>query len=165
MNPTAKLTELMDAIEFDSEELDSYFDRETGRIVRLDQSLMNAVEEGRGEELEDLPAWQQDDIEVAKTIVDARAGRFINPPDKFEFHEYRHMQRFIDSLDDAKAAEQLDRAIHGRGAFRFFKDTLYRLGIQDQWYRYRDEAIKRFVIEWAEANNVPYEDDTKKRKP
>jgi hypothetical protein len=67
-------------------------------------------------------------------------------------------------LPDVKAAEELWRAIKGHGAFHHFKDALYRLGIQDQWFGYRDQAIKAFVIGWAEANNVPYEDDIKDRK-
>lgn len=161
MNPTAKLTDLANALEFDSPEYTHYFDRDTGRIVTLEESILRAVENGEDEKLVDLADWQQEQVETAKAIVDADIGRFIHPPDKTEFREYSHMQRFIGSLDDAEAAEQLSRAIQGRGAFRYFKDTLYRLGIQDQWYRYRDEAIKRFVVRWAESNDVPYEDDAK----
>jgi hypothetical protein len=55
------------------------------------------------------------------------------------------------------------RAIKGKGAFRYFKDTINRLGLREQWFQYRDEALKEFVVEWAEANNVPYEDDLAKR--
>ena len=71
--------------------------------------------------------------------------RFIDAPDKFDFHEYRHMERFIRSIPDESNAEQLWRAIKGKGAFRSFKDTLHRLGIEDRWYRYRDEAMKDFI--------------------
>jgi hypothetical protein len=52
------------------------------------------------------------------------------------------MEEFIGSVADADAAEQLGRATRGKGAFRHFKDTLHRLSLQDQWYRYRDEAMK-----------------------
>lgn len=45
---------------------------------------------------------------------------------------YRHMEEFIGSVADADAADQLGRAIRGKGAFRYFKDTLHRLGLQDQ---------------------------------
>jgi hypothetical protein len=67
-------------------------------------------------------------------------------------------------LSDQETADQLWRAIKGKGAFRYFKDTLHRLGIQDEWYRCRDEAIKKFVIGWAEANHVLYEDNTAGRR-
>ena len=31
-----------------------------------------------------------------------------------------------------------------------------------QWFQYRDDAMKEFVVDWAEAKNIPYEDDLKK---
>jgi hypothetical protein len=74
------------------------------------------------------------------------------------------MERFIGSVENSQAAEELWRAIKGKGAFRYFKDTAHRLGLLDQWYRYRDEAAKEHVIAWAEANQVTVEDDTPKRK-
>jgi hypothetical protein len=33
------------------------------------------------------------------------------------------MERFIGTVENAEAAEQLWRAIKGKGAFRYFKDT------------------------------------------
>jgi len=111
-----------------------------------------------------MPDWQKGEVETARAIVNHSGDRFIDPPGKFEFNEYRHMERFIGALSDAKAAEELWRAIKSHGAFHHFKDTLHRLGIQDQWFGYRDEAMKEFVMAWAEVNNVPYEDDLKNRK-
>jgi len=164
MNPPAKLSELTDALEFESVDRRTYFDRHTGRIVSVEDSILSAVEEGGEEALRSLTDWQKEEVETARAIVNHSGDRFIDPPGKFEFNEYRHMERFIGALPDVKAAEQLWRAIKGHGAFHHFKDTLYRLGIQDQWFGYRDKAMKEFVIGWAEANNVPYEDDIKDRK-
>ncbi|HKW29000.1 MAG TPA: UPF0158 family protein [Verrucomicrobiae bacterium] len=164
MNPLARLSELMDALEFESVDRRTYFDRHTGRIVSVADDILSAVEEGDDEALTSVPGWQKEEVETAQAIVNHSGDRFIDPPGKFEFNEYRHMERFIGALPDAKAGEQLWRAIKGHGAFHHFKDTLYRLRIQDQWFGYRDEAMKAFVIDWAEANDVPYEDDIKDRK-
>ena len=164
MNPPAKLSELTDALQFESVDRRSYFDRHTGRIVTVADDILTAVEESEEEALRSLPDWQKEEVETARAIANDSGDRFIDPPGKFEFNEYRHMERFIEVLPDAKAAEELRRAIKGRGAFHHFKDTLYRLGIQDQWFGYRDEAMKRFVFGWAEANNVPYEDDIENQK-
>src|SRR5436853_636611 len=83
---------------------------------------------------------------------------------RVDLQEYRHMERFIRTEENAEIAEQLWRAIKGKGAFRYFKDTASRLGLLERWYQYRDDAMKEFVIEWAEAHNVPYENDIKARK-
>jgi hypothetical protein len=164
MNPPAKLSELMDALEFESVDRRTYFDRHTGRIVSVADGILSAVEEGEDEALRILTDWQKEEVETARAIVNHSGDRFIDPPGKFAFNEHRHLERFIEALPDAKTAEELWRAIKGHGAFHHFKDALYRLGIQDQWFGYRDKAMKEFVIGWAEANNVPCEDDIKDRK-
>ena len=164
MNPLAKLSELTDALAFESVERRIYFDRHTGRIVSVADRILSAVEEGEEEALTSMPDWEQEEVETARAIVNQSGDRFIEPPGKFEFNECRHMERFIKALPNAKAAEELWRAIKGHGAFHHFKDTLYRLGIQAQWFGYRDQAIKEFVVAWAEANHVPYEDDIQNRE-
>jgi len=161
MNSPAKLSDLMDALLFESEETVTQYDRETGRMVMVERSVLSAIEEGDEESLSDLRDWQKEQVEIARAIAADSGERFIAPPDKFDFHEYRHMERFIGRVENGEHAEQLWRAIKGKGAFRYFKDTASRLGLLDQWYRYRDDAMKQFVLEWAEANNVPCEDDMK----
>ncbi len=164
-HPAAKLSDLVDALEFDSEEYVTRFDRQTGRIVSVERHILSAFEEGEEEEeLGDVPDWQNKELEIAKAMAEDDGQRFIDAPDKFDFHEYHQMERFIGSLESVEAAEQLWRAIKGKGAFRYFKDTASRLGLLERWYRFRDEAMKEFVIEWAESNNVPYEDDIEDRK-
>lgn len=74
------------------------------------------------------------------------------------------MEQFIETIGDRRIAEQLDRAIRGSGAFRRFKDALNRLCLEQEWYRYRENAMKDFAIEWAEDNDVPFIDDLKGRK-
>jgi hypothetical protein len=99
-------------------------------------------------------------LEIARAVAGDDGERFIAAPDKFDFHEYRQMERFIGTVESTQAAEELWRATKGKGAFRFFKDTARRLGLLDQWYRYRDAAVKEHVMGWAEANQVTVEDDT-----
>jgi hypothetical protein len=165
MGALVKLSELTDALEFESVDRRSYFDRHTGRIVSVADRILSAVEESQEETLMSTADWQREEIETARAIVNHSGDRFIDPPEKFAFDEPRHMERFIGALPDAKTAEELWHTIKGHGALHHFKDTLHRLGIQDQWLAYREEAMKQFVIGWAEANNVPYEDDIQDRSP
>jgi len=164
MNPPAKLSDLILALEMPSEEFRTYFDRKTGAVVLVEETMLSRLEDGEEEDVGDLAEWRKEEYEVAKEIVSDNGSRFIPPPDKFEFHEYRVMEEFIRSMNDEEAADQLWQAIKGRGAFRYFKDTLHRLGIQQSWYDYLEEAQRAFVIEWAEENNVAFEDDLRKSR-
>jgi hypothetical protein len=154
------LSELIEALEFESEEHITKVDLQNGCVVTVDGFVMSAVEEGDEASLVDLPEWQRPEVEIARAIADDSGERFVDPPDKFDFHEYRQMERFIGTLEDGAAAEQLWRAIKGKGAFRYFKDTAHRLGVLKQWYQYRDESMKEFVRDWAAAHQILVVDDT-----
>jgi hypothetical protein len=155
-----KLSELQQALEFDSDEYGNWVDLQNGSVVRLAHSLISAVEANDDEASEGLADWEKEEVEAAKAIVEDSGERFVAAPDKFDFHEYRQMERFIGTLEDTAVAEQLLQAIKGKGAFRYFKDTASRLGLLKQWYEYRDNALKEYVRDWAEAHQIPAVDDT-----
>lgn len=156
MNPAASLTDLVDSLELQCDDFRVYFDRQAGKIVSVEQAVLSAVEEGEEDELLD---WQQDEVEIARAITEDKNDRFIEPPDQFEFDEYRQLQRFINTVHDERMATELTRAIRGKGAFGRFKDTVYSFGIQDNWFEFRTKAMKEFVIAWADLNNVSFVDD------
>ena len=64
------------------------------------------------------------------------------------------MREFIDSLSYSEVKRDLAGAIHGKGAFRRFKDILRHYGVERQWYDYRDAAVKNFAASWCEKNDV-----------
>ena len=90
-----KLSELIEALEFDSEEHMTKVDLQNGCVVTVDRSVVSAVEESDEESLGELPDWQTPELETARAIVADSGERFVEAPDKFDFHEYRHMERFI----------------------------------------------------------------------
>ena len=65
MKPT-KLSELIEALEFDSEERVTRVDLQNGCVVSVDQSLLSALEEGDAEALPDLPDWEKPELEIAR---------------------------------------------------------------------------------------------------
>ena len=104
------LSELIEALEFNSEEHVTKIDLQNGCVVTVDDSLLTAVEEDDEEALVDLPEWQQPQLEIARSIAADSGERFLDAPEKFDFHEYRHMERFIETIKGSEMAEQLWRA-------------------------------------------------------
>src|SRR5437660_8872035 len=52
---------------------------------------------------------------------------------------YRDMEDFITRVTDRRAADLLERAIAGRGAFRRFKDTLFEFPeVRERWFAFHD---------------------------
>ena len=55
-------------------------------------------------------------------------------------------------------SDALYSAIKGKGAFRRFKDSIIRVDIEDNWYKYREEAIKQVAIYWCQLNQIDFKD-------
>lgn len=64
---------------------------------------------------------------------------------------YRDMADFVAAVPDRRAADLLDRAITGRGAFRRFKDVLFDFAdLREAWFRFRDARATRRALDWLE---------------
>lgn len=147
-----KLDDIIEGLEFQSEEHHSYLNKITAQVVTVSDDDFRAVE---GEEpLEDFPEWQRDSIKIAKEILET--DHYIGLPDKFDINEYELMKEFCRSIDDDDIREEMLVAIEGRGAFRMFKHNIHRYNLADDWYKFRDEAYKQIAIEWCEVNGIPF---------
>ena len=68
---------------------------------------------------------------------------------------YRDMQEYIWSLDNESLAERLEDAIHGRGAFRRFKDILGRHpDALQNWFKFRDDREHQRMIDWFKSIDI-----------
>jgi hypothetical protein len=69
---------------------------------------------------------------------------------------YRWMVEFVDEVvapADEDAASQLSRALHGKGAFRRFKDALHRVSDQwlQAWYQWKQTQLEAAIDEWLKS--------------
>jgi hypothetical protein len=151
-----KLKEIIKAVEFQSDEIGAYLNKETGEIVTISEEEFDAVEDQ--DPLENYPEWEQDNIKIAREILDNEEN-FLNLPTKHDIHEYQIMEGFCLSVKDREVSEELYGAIKGKRAFGRFKEIIERLGMADEWYKYRDEAIKRIAIDWCKSNHIEFEEE------
>jgi hypothetical protein len=150
-----KLHDLVEGLEFESDIQSSYVDRETGEVLVIMKEFLSYAEEEAAPE-DSAPQWQVDAYQEALQVVQ-NPDRYLRVPSQFEIHEYSIMEDFCHSVEDQKIRNELLNAIRGRGAFRYFKDTIYRYGIQDSWDTFRDEALRDIAKEWCEDNGIAYE--------
>jgi len=147
-----KLSDLIEGMDFQSDECFSYLNTTTGEVVSVTTEELRAAEED--EPLEDFPDWQHDAIRIARDIVETE--HYLPLPDRFEINEYQIMERFCLSVDDEDMRDDLCDAIRGRGAFRRFKDRLQLYEMAEEWYRYRDVALREMAIAWCEEHGIQY---------
>jgi hypothetical protein len=124
-------------------------------MVIMEEEL-NAAEDQ--EPLEEYPEWQRDNIEKAREFID-REEDFLSLPTKYDIDEYEIMEDFCRAVEDADICEDLSNSIHGKGAFRRFRNAIERFNMEDEWYKYRDGAIRQIAINWCKENDIAYSDD------
>jgi hypothetical protein len=66
------------------------------------------------------------------------------------------MERFCHTVENTAVQDALLNAIQGSGAFRYFKDTIHRLDLADDWYRYRQLALEQIAADFLESQNIPF---------
>jgi len=155
MATRVKIEDIIDGLECQSDESHSFLDKRTGEVVSISDEEMQAAEDD--EPIEDFPDWQQDLVRIAKEIID-ETGNYIALPIKFDINEYRIMERFCLSIEDAEMSDTFYGLIKGRGAFGRFKNAIHEYDIADDWYKYRDNALKEVAIEWCQENDIEFDE-------
>lgn len=156
MSIRVKLSEIILGMESQFHESSSYLNKKTGEVVIItDEEFFEAE---KGDSLEKYPEWQQGIIKVAREILEDDE-KYEPLPSRFDIDEYSIMERFCLSIKDERISESLYNAIKGTGAFRLFKDGIHRFGVADDWYKYRDQELKKIAIWWCEKNKIEYIDD------
>lgn len=136
-----KLDEVIEAMEFAGMESEYYYDTSSEEILLVFDGMVNG----------------EDNPELIEEIENGFIEDFIPLPGQYDIHEYGLMEEFIDTLPEGRKKNILEEAIIGRGAFRRFKDALYDLGIEKQWYQYHDRAYEKIAREWCEKNGIEIE--------
>ncbi|MCU7920899.1 MAG: hypothetical protein KZQ95_21460 [Candidatus Thiodiazotropha sp. (ex Epidulcina cf. delphinae)] len=138
------------------DEMTAYISKQTGELFTISDEEARLIEDGE-ESGAFVPDWQVESLPKIKEILES--DDFVALPDKFEIHEYSIMERFCLSIEDDDLRGELLHDIRGRGAFRCFKSTIRREGIQDDWHSYRNDALKRVAADFLEEEGIPYIDD------
>ena len=133
-----KLSDIIDAIEMTDQYSEYFLDKETGKV----------------EWVSDMAMTQEEQEEVYDRLDE---HGFYRLPTSFDIHDYDIMEEFVYTLSGS-ARDKLASAIQGKDAFRRFKDTVIRLGIDQEWYDFQSAEYKRKAARWCEDNGIEYEE-------
>ncbi|WHY58326.1 UPF0158 family protein [Peribacillus simplex] len=153
MNVQVKLKDIIEELEIQFEESQSFLNIKTGEIIFVTSNDLRAAEDD--EPFDHLPDWQQENLRGANDVVE-NFENYIELPTKYDVNEYEMMEDFCLTVSDLRKQNTLLLEIKGKGAFRRFKDKIIVFEIEDQWYLYRDERFKQIAKEWCQDNNVNY---------
>ena len=149
-----KVDDIIDAVDFDSDMSVSYLNIKTEQVCMFTDEELRAAE--RDVDLSDSAEWYREAVASAKHYLENQDD-YLSLPEKYDFNEYRIIEKFIARVVIPKQSEILSRSIHGKGAFRRFKTELEKLGLVGEWHKYRGQKLREFVEFWCKENKIDFE--------
>ena len=149
------LNDVIEAIEFENEMLNHYYNKNTGIIIYKEDSktaLYNAEDMHKIDTLED---WER---ELVKDLYDLRENpeNYIKLPGKDEIDELKMMIDFCNSFSDILLTEEISYEHDYRRKLHEVKNVIRHKGLINDWYDYREATEREIAIEWCRNNNIKY---------
>ena len=143
--------DLVQAMDFHSDEGSSHLDLRTGEIHVIDDDLLHCVED---DELDDLPAWQKDLIDIARAVL--KGDDFLEEIPHIDSAEsFDLMRDFVARLDDGPARRRLEAAVAAPRPFRRFKDALFDFPeLRERWFELDNRAKAEMARRWLDDIGV-----------
>lgn len=133
-----KLDDIIFAIETTDQYTENFIDKKTGKVVYVSDMAMTMREK-----------------EVVYEKLDEHG--FYRLPSSFDINDYGIMEDFIAKLPP-RPQEFLESAIRGKGAFRRFKDGVRKIGLEQAWYEFQENAYRQQAIRWCKEEGIEYVD-------
>jgi sensor histidine kinase YesM len=164
------LSELEMAFDSYGEMISYYLDLETGEVISVSdeeggllESIYQSYYDEQSEtvdwesafEKEQISDWQRELLKNADRIEAGFGNRFISIPSEGSHESYCDMEAFIATVHNLRLQERLERAISGRGAFRYFKDVLLDYPAErERWFQFKRERLRQRILDWLEAHEI-----------
>ncbi len=163
--PKVSFSDLEDAFQNSSDEHSYWFDRQTGRVILLDDEVADALRDG--EELADLPDWQREMAEEMTPLLRAlgelpgeevgeeESNRFVEIPQRDSSEAYEVMEDFVETATDSRLRDLLVAALRGKGAFRRFKEVLLGFPVErERWFAFEGGRRRKTIEAWAHEEGL-----------
>jgi hypothetical protein len=161
MAVVVSLRDFVDEMQTLSNECRAYLHKATGEVISVTNDDFAVVNESDGDWSEYDKLEQEFFQKVEKVLL---SDDYLELPSQYDIHEYEIMEKFCLSIPNEKISDVLLDMIRGSGAFRRFKDLIYRYDIEKDWFKFKDEAYKEIAISWLESKGFGYTDDMNRRE-
>jgi yecA family protein len=90
----------------------------------------------------------EEDQELRDQIGEDTSGRFVKIGSIDSRAGFLMMEDFVRTLPASRVRDKLETSLHGPRPFRRFEDSVNDENVREQWYAFRDEAVRRSAIAW-----------------
>ncbi|MFR8233305.1 MAG: UPF0158 family protein [Clostridia bacterium] len=136
-----------------------YYNKITGETLNVQDDDFRIVEDDDFENnIENYPEWQREHLKEVYDLLYNDVDNYIALPNYFEIKDSDIMEEFIETISNSNKRIQLENCMWQKGMYRKFKDKLIDIGLENDYYKFYDEKLKKIAIEWCKENNLEYEE-------
>lgn len=149
-----KLSDVIEAIEFENDMMSHYYNKNTGIIIYkqdADKASYSALDIDKVDSMED---WEKELVEGLYDLNE-NPENYIKLPDKEELNELSMIINFCNSFSDIEL-QKLEEFDDYEKTLYEIKNVIRNKGLIDDWYDYREYLEKEIAIKWCEKNNIKY---------
>ena len=149
------LNDLIEAIQFENEMLNHYYNKNTGIIVYKENSDTAAYSSEDISRVDTMEEWER---ELVESLYDLKVNPqdYIKVPGYEEIDEVKLMMDFCNSFSDISLNETLTTNSDYYRKLHEVKNIIRDKNLINEWYDYRDAAERDIAIEWCMKNNINY---------
>lgn len=141
------LNDVIEAIEFEGELLNHYYNKETGVIIYVEDESTSKYKAEDIKNIENFEEWERELI-ISIHHLKEHPEEYIQLPNKDEINEETMMIQFLKSLDN----DTNEKDIEGDSIRKYIES----IGKLSEWYDYRENAEYNIAKEWCEKHNIQY---------
>ena len=136
------LQDVIEAIEFENDQLSHYYNKETGVIIYKEDESSSRYKAEDFNRLEEFEEWERELIKELKDLED-NPNNYIKLPDYKDVDEYKLMVSFskVNNIDIKASVKEL-------------KEEIEKRALLSEWYTYREEAEKNIAVSWCNENHI-----------
>jgi len=161
-----KQMDLEEAFEAGFSEMNYCFDTETGKVLMVQDESRRELERlteeaGPDDKLEHLlrdsglPGWQKQALAEARQVEENYGTRVVEVPEQEAREGFHHMAAFVTTVPEPRLRAELQRALHGRGAFRRFKDALASASRErERWFQFKRSRLRARMTDWLASLDI-----------
>ncbi|TWU00999.1 UPF0158 family protein [Stieleria varia] len=149
------LSDVIEEMQCGNSEWSSFVNKRTGKVIGLPADIFSYLEdEAAGDSTGYFGNGTDEMLQEAREIEESNDYEPL--PSSYDIHEWEIMREFCESLPNEEDREQLENAIHGKGAFRKFKEAVRELSMEFEWFQFRDWKFELIAIRWLEENSIQW---------
>lgn len=152
MLPSDTIQKIADAMDMLPADGSAYFNRKTGEVYSLMSDEVENLEDISYTDL--LPQWERDELPKIREVL--QGDDWLPLPNQFDVHQWSIMNDFSRSMGNEELRDELLHAIHGKGAFRHFKQIIRYHGVDENWFQFKRDALQQIAADWLDANGILY---------